>query len=124
MHAIAHTLGALYGAHHGLLNAILMPYVLMANREAISPSIERLARYLDLATPNFDGFLAWVLQLRETLGIPHSLASLDIDESQAEKVGQMSFEDPSAGGNPIAFTAAQYQNIFEAALSGQLDQLS
>ena len=44
MHALAHPLGALYGAHHGLLNAILMPYVLKANRPVIEMRIQRLAR--------------------------------------------------------------------------------
>ena len=104
MHALAHTLGALYDAHHGLLNAILMPYVLTANRPAISQRIERLARYLDLATPDFDGFLAWVLELRASLGIPHALNALNIDQQQASRVGQMSMNDPAAGGNPIVET--------------------
>ena len=124
MHAIAHSLGALYNAHHGLLNAILMPYVLKANRSQIEERIERLARYLDLAdcgfSNNFDGFLDWVLAIREQLGIPHSLAAIDIDDSDAERVGQMSTQDPSAGGNPISFDAQQYAAIFKDAVHGRL----
>ena len=46
--ALAHSLGALYDSHHGLLNAVLMPYVLKANRSVIEPRIERLSRYLEL----------------------------------------------------------------------------
>ncbi len=49
MHALAHPLGALYDCHHGLLNAILMPYVLEANRTAIERPLSRLGRYLGLA---------------------------------------------------------------------------
>jgi len=124
MHAIAHTLGALYGAHHGLLNAILMPYVLKANQHAISERIARLARYLNLPEASFNSFLAWILRLREDLGIPHSLCEIEIDDQQAEKIGQMSAADPSAGGNPVAFSATQYRAIFESALSGQLDRLN
>lgn len=120
MHALAHPLGALYNAHHGLLNAILMPYVLKANRNAIEKRIERLARYLDLADPGFDGFLSWVLGLREKLGIPHSLAAIDIDDSDADRVGRMAAEDPSAGGNPIPFDAQQYAAIFKDAVNGRL----
>lgn len=120
MHALAHPLGALYDAHHGLLNAILMPYVLKANREVISERIERTARYIGLEDSSFDGFLNWVLALREQLGIPHSLAQIDIDTAQAEKVGQMATEDPSAGGNPIQFTAQQYSAIFSDAVQGVL----
>jgi len=120
MHALSHSLGALYGAHHGLLNAILMPYVLLANRDIISHKIARLANYLELASSDFDGFVQWVLILRETLGIPHSLSEIDIDQSQAARVGQMSATDPAGGGNPILFDAQQYEAIFSQAVRGEL----
>ncbi len=120
MHALAHPLGALYNAHHGLLNAILMPYVLKANRKMIEARIIRLARYLDLPDPGFEEFLNWVLGLREQLGIPHSLAAIDIDVSHAEQVGRMAAADPSAAGNPIAFDAPEYAAIFNDAVHGQL----
>jgi len=118
MHAIAHTLGALYGAHHGLLNAILMPYVLKANRDEIESKIERLARYIDLEDASFDGFMYWVFEMRRNLNIPHALSSLDIDDSQAELVGMMAANDPSAGGNPILFTAEMYSTLFVSAVNG------
>lgn len=120
MHAISHTLGALYGAHHGLLNAILMPYVLAANREAIDDKIARLGNYLQLRDAGFDGFLQHVLSMRETLQIPHALAVIDIDESQAERVGQMSAVDPAGGGNPVALDADMYASIFIKAVRGEL----
>lgn len=120
MHALAHPLGALYDAHHGTLNAIIMPYVLKANQTAIEERIDRLTRHLDLTETGFNGFLNWVLALREELSIPHTLNALDIDDSRAETVGAMAAEDPSAGGNPIAFSAAEYQRIFLDAVNGTL----
>ena len=120
MHALAHPLGALYDAHHGMLNAILMPYVLKANRSEIEQRINRLTHYLELNDTGFDGFMNWVLQIRKKLSIPHALSAIDIDDSQAETVGRMAVEDPSAGGNPISFNAPQYQQIFVNAVSGNL----
>ena len=120
MHALAHPLGALYDAHHGTLNAILMPYVLKANRNAIEEKITRLSRYLGLTTAGFDGFLDWVIELRAQLGIPDTLAMINIDDSDSETVGKMAVADPSAGGNPISFSSEQYQRIFQAAVAGQL----
>ena len=117
---MAHPLGALYNAHHGLLNAILMPYVLKENRRVIEGRIERLARHLNLAEAGFDGFLNWVLALREQLGIPHNLAAINIDDSDAEKVGRMAVEDPSASGNPVALSAEQYSQLFSNAVQGDL----
>ncbi|VXB20550.1 Alcohol dehydrogenase [Pseudomonas sp. 8BK] len=120
MHALAHPLGALYDAHHGLLNAVLMPYVLVANRARIEPQMEKMARYLNLGKPGFSGVLEWVMALREQVGIPHSLGEIGIDDTRIEQVGQMAEVDPSAGTNPIAFTAAQYSQLFEKALRGTL----
>jgi alcohol dehydrogenase class IV len=120
MHALAHPLGALFNAHHGLLNAILMPYVLVANRKAIEEKLTRLSQYLSLPEPGFDSFLKWVLTMRENLNIAHTLSAIEIDESKAELVGQMASQDPSAEGNPIAFTSEQYSIIFKNAVNGRL----
>lgn len=120
MHALAHPLGALYHAHHGMLNAVLMPYVLMANRAVIEGRIARLSRYLDLPAPGFDGFMAWILDLRQRLGIAPDLAAIGIDGGQSERIGRMAFEDSTAGTNPIPFDANQYARIFQAALAGDL----
>ena len=120
MHALAHPLGALYNAHHGLLNAILMPYVLKANRQAIEGQIEHLARYLDLPAPGFDSVLGWVVELRDELGIPNALADININDSDAAKVGKMAAVDSSACTNPILFDALQYSAIFKDAVHGRL----
>ncbi|MFI5298082.1 MAG: iron-containing alcohol dehydrogenase [Polyangiales bacterium] len=120
MHALAHPLGALYDAHHGMLNAVLMPYVLRANEPAIETVIASAARYLGLAKPTFQGFLDWVLALRAEIGIPHALSALGIDTRDKARVGQMAVEDPSAGGNPYPFTAEQYSHIFQCAVAGEL----
>ena len=120
MHALAHPLGALYDAHHGTLNAILMPYVLKANRNAIKEKITRLNRYLGLPTGGFDGFLDWVIELRAQLGIPNTLAMINIEDNDSETVGKMAVADPSASGNPISFGSDEYQRIFEDAVAGRL----
>ncbi len=120
MHALAHPLGALYNAHHGTLNAVLMPYVLIANRQAIEPRISHLARSIDIPNASFDSFLEWVLELRETVSIPQNLEDLGIDDNQADLIGKMAEVDPSGGTNPILFDASQYQSIFMNALNGNL----
>ena len=120
MHALAHPLGALYDAHHGMLNAILMPYVLKANEPAIAERIELLARYLELAQPSFASFLDLVLAMRESLGIPHTLSEIGIDGRDLAKVGEMAVVDGSAGTNPIQFSAADYSRIFVTAVEGLL----
>ncbi|MEH6453070.1 MAG: iron-containing alcohol dehydrogenase [Psychromonas sp.] len=124
MHALAHSLGALYNKHHGLLNAILMPYVLQRNKQEIETRIIRLARYLELDNPSFEGFLAWILQLRKELSIPHSLSEIGIPLDDLELVGKMAVADLTAGSNPIQLTADQYSQLFALAVQGRLEQVT
>ncbi len=119
MHALAHPLGGVYDAHHGMLNAILMPYVLKANREAIEKRIERASEYMYIKG-GFNGFLDWVLDLRSQLNIPHDLAAIGIPDDNLEMIAEMATKDPSAGGNPIQFSAAQYHDIVAKAVRGDL----
>ena len=120
MHALAHTLGGLHNAHHGLLNAILMPYVLKANESVISETLTRTSRFMDLKNPGFAAFLDWVMELREEVGMPHALSAIDITDSEADKVGLLATQDAAAEGNPIDLTAQQYAEIFQAAVLGRL----
>ena len=119
MHAIAHSLGAVFGAHHGMLNAILMPYVLKANRSVIEGDIAWLAQTIGL-DPSFEGFQNWVLDLRRALEIPHSLEEIDIKPDCVEHIGAMSMVDPSAGTNPILFDQKQYATICLDAINGSI----
>jgi alcohol dehydrogenase class IV len=119
MHALAHPLGAVYDAHHGLLNAVLMPYVLRANQSAIDERISRLAGYIGLDA-SFDAFLNWVLNLRETIGIPHTLSDVIKRDEMFENIGELATHDPSAGGNPIALTALEYQQLLVNSYEGNL----
>ncbi|WP_299788988.1 iron-containing alcohol dehydrogenase [uncultured Shewanella sp.] len=120
MHALAHSLGALYNKHHGLLNAILMPYVLKRNRDEIEERITRLARYLELDHPGFDSFFEWVLLFRARLDIPFSLAEIGITLEDVQLVGEMAAKDAAAGGNPVSLTAADYAELFTDAVEGRL----
>ena len=117
MHALAHPLGALFGVHHGLLNAVLMPYVLSANSPAIGTDAGYLATCLGVGDSLAD-LLAWVIDLRRGLAIPTTLAEVGVPRDARDRVAQMAVEDPSAGSNPIAFTQADYAGLFEHAWSG------
>jgi len=120
MHALSHPIGAIYDTHHGLTNAVLMPYVLSFNRPAIGAKMERLARFLGLPAPSFDAVLAWILQLRQRVAIPHSLAVIGVDDGRADEVARKAAVDGNAPTNPVPVGAAELRGIFDRALRGAL----
>jgi len=120
VHAIAHPVGSWFNTHHGLTNAVILPYVMAFNRTAIADKTAVIARVLNLPAPGFEGFFDWVLKMRRDLGIPHSLADIGVSADQAAIIGREAAIDPSAGGNPIPVDAAQLERIFRAAVDGRL----
>jgi len=120
IHALAHPLGAVFDKHHGLLNAILMPYVLIKNKPAIEEKIIHLARYLDLDEISFNGFMNWMLTFRKDLGIPDKLAEIGLGIEKKDLIGSMATKDSCAAGNPVQFSKAQYAEIFQCAVQGTI----
>ena len=119
IHALSHPVGALYDTHHGLTNAVFMPYVLVFNRREIEPRIKRLATYIGLR-PSFRAFLDWVLALRADIGVPHTLVGLKVDDQHIDRIVAMAVVDPTAGGNPRPFDKRAARTVFKRALDGRL----
>ena len=119
IHALSHPVGALHNTHHGLTNAVFVPYVLAFNRPAIEDKIARLAAYIGLK-PTFTAFFDWVLQLREEIHVPHTLAGLKVGAENADMIAKMAPDDPTADGNPVPLDAVAARRIFDAALEGKL----
>jgi alcohol dehydrogenase class IV len=124
VHAIAHPVGSWYDTHHGLTNAVLLPYVMRLNRRAIESQTVVIARVLGLAQPGFESLLAWVLVLRQRLGIAHRLADIGVDAEKAAIIGEEAAKDPSAGGNPVPVDARILEAVFRAAVAGDLEAVT
>ncbi|HLQ12847.1 MAG TPA: iron-containing alcohol dehydrogenase [Steroidobacteraceae bacterium] len=120
VHAIAHPVGVFFNTHHGLTNAIILPYVIVHNRPAIEPQLRVLARALDLAGEPFAAFFDWVLEFRRRLRIPHTLAEIGVRLDDPETIGREASLDPTAGSNPLPTDAATYARLFRSAVKGDL----
>ncbi|MEE9445160.1 MAG: iron-containing alcohol dehydrogenase [Cocleimonas sp.] len=120
MHSLSHPCGALLNTQHGLTNAVVMPYVLERNREAISGKAIDLARFLNLPNPSLDSLLKWVLELREQVEIPHTLADIGVNDSHIEELSKMAAVDPTVGGNPIFLDVDDMAKLYDNAISGNV----
>ena len=120
IHSLSHPVGAVYDSHHGLTNAVFMPYVLINNRPAIEEKLDRLAAWLGLANPSFTAVLDWTLELREEFGITHTCDKLGVEESRLDELAEMAANDPTAGANPVPAAAADMRRMFGAAMAGTL----
>jgi len=118
VHALSHPVSALYDCHHGLTNAVVMPYVVAHSRPAIEDKLARLAAWPGLAGPA--GVLDWILGLRAALGIPHTLAALGVPDDRIEEMAAMAVVDPTAAGNPVPLDRATAVRLYGAAFRGEV----
>ena len=120
IHSLSHPVSAHLDSHHGLTNAVFMPYVLVANRSAIEDRVVSLSRYLGLPNDTWDGFIAWILELREALSIPHSADALGMTAAHIDQFATEAEVDPTASTNPIPVTTEWLASIYRKSLIGDL----
>jgi alcohol dehydrogenase class IV len=121
VHAISHALGGKLNVHHGMANAIVLPYVMMLNRKDIEDRCAIVARHIGLSTACFDGLLQWTLEKRESLGVPHTLVEVDgMNEEMADELAPLALSDPALGGNPTPTRCEDLAATMKRALSGTL----
>ena len=120
IHSLSHPLNAKFNIHHGLSNAIFMPYVLTFNREAIEERIMSICDFLNLSK-SFNSFLEWILDLRKELEIPHKLSDvIDINKLDLDELSEMALNDPSTASNPKTLTISDMKIIYKNSISGEL----
>ena len=121
IHSLSHPVNSVYNIHHGLSNAIFMPYVLTFNKKEIEKKIIKLSEYLGLEEKSFQCFLNWILDLRKELKIPHKLSDVaDVKPSEIDKLSLMALEDPSTSGNPKKLTLEDMKLMYKYSLEGKL----
>ena len=121
IHSLSHPVNALNNVHHGLSNAIFMPYVLSFNKSVIEKKIIKVCDYLKFDDQSFDGFINWVLDLRKKLNIPHKLSDvIDEKDFDIDRLSKMALADPSTNGNPKKLTENDMKIMYQHSMNGEL----
>ncbi len=119
VHALSHPLSSVLGVHHGLGNAVLMPYVVAFNRPAVAEKLAALARYLGVGTTP-EAVIEWIVELRAEIGIPHTLDAIGVPEARVPEFAAMAERDVNAPENPLPITAAIAERLYRAAFAGEV----
>jgi len=121
IHSLSHPVNSVFNIHHGLSNAVFMPYVLTFNRSAIENKIAKLSEYLELKNPSFNSFIDWVLDLRDKIKIPHKLSECaKITDKDIETLAPMALNDPCTPENPKKASLDDMKLMYRHSLEGKL----
>lgn len=116
VHSLAHPLSSLLDTHHGLANAVNIPYGMQFNIEGFEEKFRRIARALDLKEENGDGVVNYLFELNSRINIPHKLSAIGVKEEHLDTLADLAFADFAHPNNPKPVSRADFRQLYGKAL--------
>jgi alcohol dehydrogenase class IV len=116
VHSLAHPLSSLLDTHHGLANAINLPYGMAFNVEGSEKKFRRIARTLDLADESGEGVVNYLHQLNASIGIPSRLREIGVKDEHLDTLSDLAIADFAHPNNPKPVTRADFKTLYQQAL--------
>ncbi len=112
VHSLAHPLSALLDTHHGLANAVNIPYGMKFNIAGFEDKFKRIARTLELKEENGDGVVKYLFDLNSKISIPHKLRDIQVREEHLETLADLAFADFAHPNNPKPVTRKDFRALY------------
>lgn len=116
VHSLAHPMSSLLDTHHGLANAVNIPYGMKFNIAGFEDRFRRMARTLELKDESGDGVVNYLFDLNSRIGIPHKLREVGVKEEHLETLADLAFADFAHPNNPKPVTRADFRALYGEAL--------
>ncbi|MFC6103162.1 iron-containing alcohol dehydrogenase [Olivibacter domesticus] len=116
VHSLAHPLSSLLDTHHGLANAVNIPYGMAFNLKDNEDKFRRIARALELREENGDAVVQYLFQLNERIGIPRNLRHIGVRSEHINTLVDLAIADFAHPNNPKPVTRADFKRLYEEAL--------
>ncbi|MFN8276411.1 MAG: iron-containing alcohol dehydrogenase [Chitinophagales bacterium] len=116
VHSLAHPLSSLLDTHHGLANAVNIPYGMQYNIAGSEEKFRRMARTLELREESGAGVVQFLFELNTKVGIPHRLRDIQVKEEHLETLADLAFADFAHPNNPKPVSRADFKALYQQAL--------
>jgi alcohol dehydrogenase class IV len=115
-HSLAHALSTVCDLHHGLANGIAIPYVMSFNSSVAGERLADLARMVGARETSARGFVVWLEELRQKIGIPRDLRAVGVGDEHLDRLVAVAVADACHPNNPRPVTEADFRALFRQAL--------
>jgi len=116
VHSLAHPLSSLLDTHHGLANAVNLPYGMEFNIEGSEDKFKRMAKTLDLKDENGMGVVNYLFELNSKVGIPHKLSAIGVKQEHIETLADLALADFAHPNNPKPVSRENFRDLYQKAL--------
>lgn len=116
VHSLAHPLSSLLDTHHGLANAVNIPYGMKFNIAGFEDEFRRIARTLELKEETGEAVVNYLFDLNASINIPHKLREIHVKEEHLDTLADLAFADFAHPNNPKPVSRKDFRQLYEQAL--------
>lgn len=115
VHSLAHPLSSLLDTHHGLANAVNLPYGMRFNMPGSEEKFRRIAKTLSLHQETGDDVVDYLFRLNEKIGIPARLKEIGVKEHHLDKLADLAIADFAHPNNPRPVSRDDFRKLYAEA---------
>jgi len=116
VHSLAHPLSSLLDTHHGLANAVNIPYGMEFNIAGFENKFKRIARTLELKDETGDAVVKYLFELNSRINIPHNLSDIGVKQEHIETLADLAIADFAHPNNPKPVSREDFRNLYRKAI--------
>ncbi len=116
VHSLAHPLSSLLDTHHGLANAVNIPYGMKFNIAGFEDKFKRIATTLNLRKKNGEAVVQYLFDLNSKINIPHRLRDIGVKNEHIETLADLAIADFAHPNNPKPVSREDFKNLYLEAL--------
>lgn len=116
VHSLAHPLSSLLDTHHGLANAVNIPYGMEFNIAGFENKFQRMSHALDLKEGTGEAVVQYLFDLNSRINIPHRLRDIGVKETHIETLADLAFADFAHPNNPKPVSREDFKQLYLKAL--------
>lgn len=116
VHSLAHPLSSLLDTHHGLANAVNLPYGMQFNYEGFEQRFNRMAERMGLGSGKGAQVPDFIFDLNERIGLPRKLSDLGVKAAHIQELSELALADFCHPNNPKPVSQEDFRKIYEESL--------
>ena len=116
VHSLAHPLSSLLDTHHGLANAVNIPYGMQFNIARFEHKFKRIARTLELKEESGEAVVQYLFDLNSKINIPHQLRDIGVKDEHIETLADLAIDDFAHPNNPKPVSREDFKQLYLKAL--------
>jgi alcohol dehydrogenase class IV len=116
VHSLAHPLSSLLDTHHGLANAVNLPYGMRFNIKENEQKFEKIAACMSLKKKNGKAVVNHLFDINKKISLPKKLRRIGVKKEHIDTLADLAFADFAHPNNPKPVTRKDFKELYLEAL--------